>query len=77
MLYLYKKLPWMWFSKVCSQIEPKVSVPWQWNSVNEASILLLKDVSNSFAKTMFLLREITKIVLHQLIVIPRQAAIFM
>ena len=77
MLYLYKKLPWMWFSTVCSQIEPKVSVPWQWNSVNEASILLLKDVSNSFAKTMFLLREIVKIFLHQLIVIPRQAVIFM
>ena len=67
----------MWFSKVCTQIEPKVSVSWQWNSVNEASILLLKDVSNSFAKTMFLLREIIKIVLHQLIVIPRQAVIFM
>ena len=52
----------MWISKVCTLIKPKVSVPWQWNSVNEASMLLPQDVSNNFAKAMFFWREIIKIV---------------
>ena len=52
----------MWISKVYTWIKPKVSVPWPWNSVNGAIILLPKDVSNNFAKTMFYLRDIIKIV---------------
>ena len=60
--YLCKKLPWTWISKVYTWIKPKVSVPWQWNSVNEAIILLPKDVSSNFAKTMLYLRNIIKIV---------------
>ena len=58
MHYLCKKLPWM-------QIKPNVSVPRRCNSVNEASMLLSKDVSNNFAKTMFFERDITKIVSDQ------------
>ena len=52
----------MWISKVHTQIKPKVSVPWHWNLVNEAIMLLPKDVSNNFTKNIFLLRGITKIV---------------
>ena len=26
--YLCKKLPWMWISKVCTQIKQKILVPW-------------------------------------------------
>ena len=55
-----KKLPWMWISKVCTQIKPKVSVPRNWNSVNDVIILLPKDISNNFTKAMFSLRDITK-----------------
>ena len=58
MHYICKKLPWMWISKVCNRIKPKVLVPWHWNSVNEAKSLLPKDVSNNFAT--FLSRDITK-----------------
>ena len=50
----------MWISKVCTQIKPKVSVPRHWNSVNDVIILLPKDISNNFTKTMFSLRDITK-----------------
>ena len=42
----------MWISNVCAQVKPKVTVPWHWNSVTEASMLLPKDVSNNFAKTL-------------------------
>ena len=55
MHYLCKKLPWMWISKVCTWIKPKVSVPWHWNSVNEATMLLPKDVSNfNYIKYVFI-----------------------
>ena len=50
----------MWISKVCTQIKPKVSVPRNWNSVNDVIILLPKDISNNFTKAMFSLRDITK-----------------
>ena len=65
MYCLCKKLPWMWIWEVCTRIKPKVSVPWQWNSVNEASMLLPKGASNNFTKTMFSLRDITKVVSDQ------------
>ena len=55
----------MWIWEVCTRIKPKESVPWQWNSVNEASMLLPKDASNNFTKTMFSLRDITKVVSDQ------------
>ena len=45
--------------------KPKVSVLWHWNSVNEAIMLLLKDVSNNYTKAMFSLRDIIKIVQDQ------------
>ena len=54
----------MWISKVCTEIKPKISVPWQWNSVNEA-MLLPKYVSENFTKTMFSLRDILNIVSDQ------------
>ena len=50
---------------VWTQIKPKVSVPWHSNSVNEASMLLLKDFSNNFKKKMFFMGYIIKIVLDQ------------
>ena len=71
MHYLCKKLRWMWISKVCTQIKPKVSMPWHWNSVNETIMLLPKDVSNNFTKTIFSLRDIIKIVSNQEPVILR------
>ena len=41
----------MWISIVwVHQIKPKVSVPWHCTSVNEAIILLPKDVSNNFTR---------------------------
>ena len=49
----HKKLPWMWISKVCTRIKPKVSVHWHWNLINKANIILPVDVSNNFIKTMF------------------------
>ena len=39
----------------------KVSVSWQWNLVNEAIMLLSKDVSNNFTKTMLWLRDAIKL----------------
>ena len=36
-------MTWMQVSKVCSQIKPKVSVPWHWSSLKEASMLLSKN----------------------------------
>ena len=65
MHYLCKKLPWMWIWKVCILIKPNVSVPRHCNSVSASSMLLPKNVSNNFAKTMFFLRDITKIVSDQ------------
>ena len=50
----------MLISKVYTHIKPNVSVPWHWNSVNEAIILLPKDVSNNFTKAMFFLSDIIK-----------------
>ena len=38
---------------------------WQWNSVNEASMLLPIDTSSNFTKTMFFLRDTIKIVSDQ------------
>ena len=58
---LCKNLPWIWISKECTQIKPKVSVLWHSNSVNKAIILLPKDVWNNFTKTMFSLRDIIKL----------------
>ena len=55
----------MWIWEVCTRIKPKESVPWQWNSVNEASMLLPKGASNNFTKTMFSLRDITKVASDQ------------
>ena len=55
----------MWISKVCTQIKPKVSGLWHWNSLNETIILLPKDVLNNFTKTMFSLWDIIKIVSDQ------------
>ena len=49
----HKKLPWMWISNVCTQIKPTVAVPWHWNSIKKANVLLSEDVSNNFIKTMF------------------------
>ena len=54
-------MPWTWISKACTWIKPKVSVPWHWNSVNDAIVSLPKDVPNNFAETMFYLRDIIKI----------------
>ena len=56
----------MWISKVFTKVKPKVSVPWNWNSLNETIMLLPKDVSNNVTKKkMFSLRDITKIVSDQ------------
>ena len=66
----------MWILKVCTQMKPKISVPWHWNSVNEASMLLTKYISKNFTKKFFSLRNITKIVSDQLPVIPTQPIIF-
>ena len=55
----------MWISKVCTQIKPKISIPWHWNSVNEASMLLPKYSSKNFTKTVFSLRDIIKTVSDQ------------
>ena len=57
--------------------KPKISVPWQWNSVNEADMLLPKYVSKNFTKAIFSLRDIMKIVSDQYPVIPIQSVIFM
>ena len=65
MHYLRKKLPWIWISNVFTRIKTKVSVPWNWNSVNKTNVLLLKDVSNNLTKTMFYLSDIIKIVSDQ------------
>ena len=51
--------------KAYTQTEPKASVPWHWNSVNEASMSIPKDSSINFTKTMFCLRDMTKIVSDQ------------
>ena len=53
----------MQISNVYTRIEPKVSVLWHWNSVNKASMLLSKDVSNNVTKTMFSIRDVIKSVL--------------
>ena len=42
------KLPWIQTPKVYTWIEPKVSVSWHWNLVNEGSTSPPKDVSNNF-----------------------------
>ena len=55
----------MWISKVCTQIKPKILMPWHRNSINEASMLLPKYVSKNFEKPMFSLRDIIKAVLDQ------------
>ena len=55
----------MLISKVCTQIKIKISVFWHWNSINEASMLLPKDVSKHFTKAMFSLRDIIKNVLDK------------
>ena len=55
----------MQISNVYTRIEPKVSVLWDCNSVNKASMLLSKDVSNNVTKTMFSIRDIIKSVLDQ------------
>ena len=65
----------MWILKVCTRIKPKVLVPWHYNSVSEAIILLPKNFSKSFTKTMFSLRDIIKIVSDQQLVIPTQTVI--
>ena len=43
----------MKISKIYTLLEPKVLVPWHWNSVNETRMLLPEDVSNNFTKTIF------------------------
>ena len=48
----------MWISIAYTLIKPKVSVNWHWNSINEASMVLPKDVLNNFTKTMFSLKDI-------------------
>ena len=55
----YKKLPWMWILKVCTQIKPKVSVPWHLNSINKGNMLIPEDVSNNFIKTKNCFRSVT------------------
>ena len=50
---LCEKVPEMLVSEVCTQRKPKVSVPWHWNSVNDVIMLIAKDVSSIFTKTMF------------------------
>ena len=53
----------MWISIVWIRTKPKVSVPWHSTSVNEASMLLLKDFSNNIPKTKnFFMGDIIKIV---------------
>ena len=52
-------------------------MPWHWNSVNEAIMLLPQDVWNNFTKTMFFLRDIIKFVSDQHPVIPTQPVTFM
>ena len=48
--------------KSLHSIKPKVSGPWHWNLVNEASTFIPNDASNNFTKKMFFLRDIIKIV---------------
>ena len=55
--YLRKSLHWMWISKAFIRILA-VSVPWHWNSVNETIMLPSKNVSISFTKIMFSLRDV-------------------
>ena len=43
----------MLISKVCTQIKARKPVPWHWNSVNEASMLLPKGVSKNLQKQCF------------------------
>ena len=38
----------MWISKNSTRIKSKVSVLWHWNSVNEANMLLPKNISTNF-----------------------------
>ena len=38
----------MWILKNSTRIKQKVSVPWHWNSVNEANMLLPKNISTNF-----------------------------
>ena len=52
-------------------------MPWHSNSVNEASMLLLKDFSNNLKKKMFFMGYIIKIVLDQQHVTPTQSVRFM
>lgn len=47
-------------SKVYTGTEPKISIPWHWNSVNETSVLLPKCVLNNFTTMMFSLRDTIK-----------------
>ena len=65
------------FKKFSTRIKPKVSAPWHWNSINEASMLLPKDFSNNFAEIILFLRDIKNIFSDQQPVIPTQSVIFM
>ena len=76
MHYSCKNLRWMWISKVFSRIKSKVLVAWNWNSVNEAS-MLWKDISNFLPKTMFFLWDMTKIISDQQPVVSMQCVRFM
>ena len=67
----------MWNSKVCTRAKPEVSMPWHWNLVNEAIMLLPKGVLKKFTKSMFSLRDIIKIVSDQYFVTLTQPAMFM
>ena len=40
----------MSITRVYTQIEPKLSMPWHWNLVNEESISQSKGASNSLTK---------------------------
>ena len=52
----------MWISKAFTRTKQKVLLLWFWNSVNEAIMLLPKDVSNNFTKTMLSLSDISEMV---------------
>ena len=50
----------MYISQVYARIESKILVPWHWNLVNEASMLLPKYASNNFYKTNVFLKRSDK-----------------
>ena len=56
----------MLVTRVYIQIEPRVSMPWHWNLVNEGSISLSKGASNSLTKNKVFFKRYDKYFLKEI-----------